>query len=121
MRTLADVHGRYWDCEARTTLYCELLDAVPAAAEPAAALLASKGSAEFVESSGVASGEGALDLALLELVLGVLDPAHASQTWSTAEDYGPPSPNQTASWSVRRALLTPQGNPGSRSRCGARS
>ena len=30
--TLADVHARYWGAETRLTLYCELLDAVPAAA-----------------------------------------------------------------------------------------
>lgn len=86
--TLAAIHARYWDCETRLNLYCQLLDAVPAAVQPVKDMLLKSSIEACTAQTGVNHPTASVDLAVLALVLDMVLPTNSSQQWETSEDYG---------------------------------
>jgi hypothetical protein len=88
LSTLAAVHGRYWDCETRLALYCQLMDAVPSSVQPVNGLLLESSVETCMEQAGVEHETAAVDVAVLSLVLTMVEPTNEAQQWDSAEDYG---------------------------------
>eukprot|EP01052_Picozoa_sp_SAG31_P002292 SAG31_NODE_80_length_27188_cov_42.623869_7_plen_2406_part_00 len=88
VQTLSAIHGRYWDCETRLNLYCQLLDAVPAAVEPVKQLLVRSSIETCKTQTGVSHPTACVDIAVLGLVMNMVEPPNLSQQWNSTEDYG---------------------------------
>ena len=98
--TLAQIHGRYWDCEKRVTLYCHLMDAVPPSTAPLLALLSSTSVDGFCSRTGIPDASTAIDAVVLQIVLDHLEPTSESQQWRSHEHYG--------RWSTQMDSAKPQ-------------
>ena len=81
LQKLSDIHARFWVCENRLQLYCQILDAVPTAVEPVLQRLLSTSAEEFLDETGISESAAAIDIVVIQLVLVALSLVFASSDY----------------------------------------
>eukprot|EP01048_Picozoa_sp_COSAG05_P017147 COSAG05_NODE_2300_length_3258_cov_2.192149_1_plen_1074_part_01 len=93
LQRLSDVHARFWACENRVRLYCQILDAVPIAVEPVLHKLLGTTATEFSGETGIDNSSAAIDIVVIQLVLQALQltPTTDYGHWCTQIDLAKPA------------------------------
>jgi MoxR-like ATPase len=93
IQCLSDIHSRFWDCENRVVLYCQLLDAVPAAVDPIREKVLSASVVDFSKETGIEASSAAIDIVVIKLVLNALQLTADTDygDWCTQMDLAKPA------------------------------